>query len=191
MPSAFAKKLAEQPPKPAAVLVLKPEHYASDWPDRPKCDVAAGLRTLSERELQQIAGEAGKDARLHHPDAESTTDGPFALAFEDAVVRLAAGRCLTNPNDATDPFFAAADEMVGMAFTPKTIRYIWDQLEKFTIANSPVMEAATDDDITQLIGVLDLVEKLAPAAQLRMRKLLGFCLEELQAVQLTLEGDDG
>lgn len=192
LPSAFSKKLAEAPPKPPAILVLKPEHYASSWPDRPKADVAAGVRTLSERELQEVAGEAAKDARLFHPDANTTEDGPFTLAYEDAIVRLAAGRCLTNPNDSRDPFFSAADEMVGMALTKTTIRRVWDELEKVTISTSPVMEPATDDEIADLAGLLtgELVAKLSPAAELRMRKLLGFCLEELKGTRDYLEGDD-
>lgn len=192
MQSAFAKKLAESPPKPTSIIVLKPEHFASDYAEAPKSDIAVGVRTLSEKEMQQVAGEAAKEARLYHPDASTIDDGPFTLAYEDAIIKLAVGRCLTNPNDSRDPYFAAADEMVGMAFTAPTIRRVWDELEKTTLANSPIIEAATDDEIADMIELLQagLVEKLMPAPQLRLRKLLSFVHEELQSIDVALNGAD-
>lgn len=192
MQSAFAKKIAEAPPKPPLIIVLKPEHFAQDYPERPTSDIAAGVRILSEHELQEIAGEAGKEARLFHPDAETSGDGPFSLAYDDAIVRLAVGRCLTNPNDSRDPYFAAADEMVGLAFPPKTIRFVWDSLEKVTLSNSPVALPATNEEIADVIELITegYVEKLSPSSELRMRKLMSFMREELLDAKKTLTGDD-
>jgi hypothetical protein len=186
--SGFTNHVAASAPKPAAVEVLKPEHFASDWQAIPEAAVAVGIKVLSEAEVQQVLAESAKEARLLYPD--SPDDSPIIVkAYEDALVRLAVGRCVTNPNDARDPYFPAADEMVGVAWPSATIRRIWDVLERVTIACSPVAEPANDDDVRALCELLDkkLIGKMTAARELRTRKLVAFMLAELRAVESVTE----
>jgi len=182
--SAFAQRIALDAPRPLAIEVLKPEHFCSDWQNVPHGEVAVGVKLLSESELQQVLAEAAREVQLLYPDGDP--NGPLMIkAYEDALVRLAVGRCATNPNDARDPYFAASDEMVGAAWPSGTIRRIWDTLERVTIAHSPVAEPAHDDDVRALMELIGrgMVDKMMPARQLRTRKLLAFLLAELRAVE--------
>lgn len=186
MPAFAQRQHAKLPPKPPGVVVLKPEHWHAEWASIPTADVAVGVRPLSELEVQQVMAEAAKTARLYHPEADSD-DPVLSKALDEALISCAVARAATNPNDARDPYFTAADEMVPLAWLPATIRRFWDELNRVTIASSPIVDPASDETLSELAGLIERgnVTKLLPSRELRLRKLLAFCIDELKAAEAT------
>lgn len=180
---AFSNYQAQKASKPATVVLLKPENFCSTWPEAPRSDVAVGVRLLSELEVQQVKAEAAKQARAYYPDVEYD-DELMDKAFQDELMKLAVARATTSPNDAALPYFPAPDDMIGEAWLPSTIRRLWDELERCTIERSPIARPAGDEDLKKLALLIEKghVTKLADAQQLRLRKLMRFALEELEAV---------
>lgn len=170
--------------KPAAIILLKPEHFSPAWPDIPKNDVAVGVRLLSENEVQIIKAEASKIARNYYPEADED-DELLNDCFAEELMKLAVARATTNPNDAGEAYFPAPDDMVGEAWPPKTIRRLWDELERCTIERSPIQAEIADEELEELAELLRpaLVGKLMASQQVRLRKLLRFTLDELRSMR--------
>jgi hypothetical protein len=188
----FNKSVATQSArKPPGFVVLEPAHWKSDYPNAPRSAVAVGVFPISENDLQVAMAEAAKDARLYYPEADED-DELLTKHFNETLISLAVARAICQPNDVEAPYFPQPDDQVREAWLPATIRRIWDELETVTIATSPIMAAASDEDLERLAALMSkgLVSKMASAGQLRARKLLKFCLEELEAVDALFSDDE-
>lgn len=172
-------------PTPAGFVVLEPSAYADSWADKPRESVAIGLSPLSEEQAQICKAEAAKWALENYPDL-AHDDPLLNEACEDRLVTLAVARATCSPNDARQPFFQCADDDVPEAFRPDTIRRLWDELERITIASSAVTPEVNAEDLAELRDLLSYADKLSMKRGARLRKLLAFCLGELRAVKETL-----
>lgn len=185
--AAFSQIAATRSRKPAAIVVLGPKHFSPAWQDLPEADVAVGIRLLSEDDVQQVKAAAAKNARAYYPEVEDD-DELLNDCFKDELIKLCVARAACNANDAADPYFVAPDEMVGEAFLPSTIRRLWDELERCTIATSPVLPPADADAVEALRRLLkaNVQDKLTDAARLRALKLVRFLADELGAAEEAL-----
>lgn len=182
--STFSQLQTKPARKAPGFVILEPHHYVAEYPNVPRTPVAVGVFPISEHTLQIVMAEAAKDARLYYPDADA--DDPLINKhFDEALMKLAVARGTCDPNDVTKSFFAQPDDEIGDAWRPDTIRRVWDKLEEVTISTSAVVEPATDEELTRLSELMaeGLVSLLSSSQELRLRKLLRFCLDELEAIK--------
>jgi hypothetical protein len=120
-----------------------------------------------------------------HDDEEGRIE-----AFNDAVMRWMIVRGTCDPNDIrlNAPIFEGSEENVRSALTSNAIRFLWDRIERFHISKSPLVPEIKDDEIEKLIEYLKkpiIFVALTTPRSIRVRKLLGFVLEELQTIDPT------
>lgn len=168
--------------KPDAVVQIAPRDWHAEWPDKPSTTVAVGLRCISELDTSAILAQAATAARDLFPDADHD-DPDLVEAFNGLLMRLAVARATCKPEDAVAAFFDLPDDQIAEAWLPSTIRRLWDELERVTIETSCVREPAADDELAELnaLIVMGRIDSLSAPAELRLRKLLAFCLSELRA----------
>lgn len=169
-------------PKPAGFLVLEPAAFADDWHQKPDSSVAVGLSPLSEANIQIVKAEAARFARDAYPDLD-TDDPTLNEAFHDRMVTLAVAMATCSPNDAREPFFPCPEEEAPAAWRSATIRRLWDELERVTVATSPVTPEATAEDLAELPELLPYADKLSMKRGARLRKMLAYCIEELRTTR--------
>ena len=160
---------------PDVVVQLRPDAFDSTWPHKPTGQVAVGLLLLSERNVGTCRAEASKHAFELHPEGER--DPAWVEAYNDELMAWVMSRSLCNPRDAHEPFFAAQgqdEDTIKTALTSDGIRHLWDELERATIAKSPIRREATDEELRDLGEVLLLTGSLSTVQQKRMRKLASF-----------------
>lgn len=170
----FSQTIDARAKVPTRTFVLAPSAFADDWPDKPADGVAVGLRFISEADIQTARAEAARVAVELHDDEEGRTE-----AFNDALMRCAVARGTCNPNDLNVPFFDM-EENVRLALTSRGVRKVWDEIERFHLEESPIVAEIKPEEIAELVDRLKGVSFLSPGRQVRIRKLLGFCLEELR-----------
>lgn len=177
--SAFKEVLAGKDKLPERHVVLTQNFFAADCRSKPKEDLALGLRRIGDSDIQTARAEAAKYAIEMHDDREGQIE-----SYNDALMRwtIIFGTC--DPNDISKPapFFESSEENVRTALTPQAIRYIWDEIDKFHAETGPTIKAASDEEIRVLAETLlagPLPEMLSRGQVLRIRKLLGFVLNEI------------
>lgn len=161
---------AAPPGQPAdRVVVLQPGAWSALYPKRPEAPVALGLRLPTERELLTAHAEATKEA-------QGRSDGGFR--FREALVCWTLAAALCDPNNAGQPYLERADEEVRDAFPDETLRHLWHELERLRIETSPTRPEITPEETRDLVELLDgdALDRADP----RVRRLLRFCLDELQ-----------
>lgn len=172
---------------PLETVVVKPSAWTSSYPKRPEGEVALGLRLPSERELLTAHAEATKEA-----DGRPEPDHSFR--FQEALIAWTLGAALCDPNDAGKPYFQRGDEEIREAFPPETLRHLWHELERAQVAHSPVRPEITDEE-ARLLAQLLAQGALERAPAPRLRRLLRFCLDELDPTWTLSEpieiGDEG
>lgn len=178
--SSFKQVLESRNRVPSRHLVLTRNMFADTWEDKPTEDTAIGLRKIADADIQTARAEAAKFAIAMHDDREGQID-----AFNDMLMRwmIIAGTCDANDFTRQAPFFESSEENVRNALTSQSIRYIWDQIDAFLVETSPLVPIASDEEI------LDVAERLLmgplpagmpKADQIRIRKLLGVVMREIQ-----------
>lgn len=167
--------------KPPRTVVIPLSAFVDAWPNKPKSEVAVGLRILSEQDLQTARAMAARYAEdlLMSEDGGCTDELSRVEAFNDALMRWAIACAVTDPNNAAVPFFVGGDDVVRVALSSQGVRYLWDHLERVHLELSPVVAEASDEDLERLAGTLHRVGALPKVTQRRLRKLLGFCLSEM------------
>ncbi len=178
----FAKVLAARDRMPTRHVVLTVDSFADDWQDKPLGEIAIGLRKISDSDTQTARAEAAKFAIGMHDDREGQIE-----AFNDALMRwlIVRGTCDANDVALNAPLFDGSEENVRNALTTKAVRFVWDELERFHLETSPIVHVATNEDFAEFLELakhLELLDLMSPASQLRIRKLIGFCLTELRDV---------
>jgi hypothetical protein len=171
-------KLGEKP-RPARIVTLEPSAWAHN---APKTKVALGLRPLAQTELMTSQAEAWKEAHANGREGEAAEE-----RFNEALLCWVVGFATTDPNDASKPFFEFGNEQVREQLRPETIRRLWDELELAKAATSPLLPAATDEELAELGALLcgeAPLEGLDPAKALRVRRWARVLLEHLDAIEL-------
>lgn len=170
----FARALERKPPK---LIALRPEMFVDEWPEKPTEPLQAGLRLLSEREIELGRASAAQKAVELHEDADGRVE-----AYNDALMSYAVACALCEPQNSRAAYFESPHENVVLALTPEAIQALWEELETLHLELSPVIDEIEDDGIGALAEALadGAVQKLPDTRQGRMRRLLTYVLEELQ-----------
>lgn len=181
--TAFREILAAKSRIPEKHVILKREAFADGWASKPAEDIALGLRRISDNDVQTARAEAAKYAIGMHSDQDGQIE-----SFNDALMRWAivAGTCDANDVGVPAGTFDGSEENVRNALTSKSIRYIWDEMERFHIETSPVVPSATDEEIVLFANRLlqgPLPVLMSPGALNRTRKLLGFLVQQFAEVE--------
>lgn len=191
--AAFSQTVQKTPRRPLAVVTIGPDDWSSTWPDRPAQSVAVGLSAFSEANAKTCIGEAVKSADELLPNA-SHFDGDWIDARNEALILWVVSLSLCNPNEPKDTYLPSQDpDTVAEAFRPETIRHFWDELERATVARSPIRNEATNEELAELARLLTsgIVDSLATPQAQRLRKLCSFMLDELIVVSEALGEEEG
>lgn len=170
-------------PSPARIVVLEPSAWAQD---APKTKVALGLRPLTQGELMTSQAEAWKEAHAHGRQGEAAEE-----RFNEALLCWVVGFATTDPNNASKPYFEFGNEQVRAQLRPDTVRRLWDELELAKAQTSPLLPAATDEELAELGAMLCAeapLEALPPARALRVRRWARVLLEHLDPADPGPEG---
>jgi hypothetical protein len=190
------ERLGNAPPR---VVVLPATAWATTYPDRPAGDVDVGLRLYAEADAVLARAAAAQQAwRLHPQDAD--VDERVA-AGDGALMAWLVARCTCKPDDAARPFFGGAlggaESLVPLALTPKGIEWLFDELNRLLLEESPTVPEADDEDLAWLAEQLgggevenddasgDVWAGISPLEARRARRLLG------AAIDLMRGGSDG
>lgn len=161
---------------PLRVIEIPVHAWADDWQDKPGEPVRAGLRLLSESDIQVARASAADKAIAAHKDGEGRVE-----SFNDHLMAWAVACALTDPNDSLRPYFESAHENVQAAFTTNGIRRIWEELEVLNLEYSPLVDEIEDVDVEDLTSLLadGRLSELDGAKQSRIRRLLTHVLAEI------------
>lgn len=171
---------------PANAWTTNPDAWASSPGGRPRFQVTVGLRRLSDADMQSARAQAAEKAHKDYACRackEITSAVDQIDAFNDALMHIAIGRAATQPTDVSVPYFEREEDDVRARMTPEGARFVWDAIERLHIGDSPVVHAATDDEILSLslaFAAPDALRGLSVARALRIRKLATFIADELR-----------
>lgn len=177
--------------RPPGFATAPPYAFKSTWEERPTSAVAIGLRLISVDEMQGARGVAADVANRAHPKVDINDPVNFPLwveCFNDALMLWIVSHAMCDPNDVGEPwkpFKAAPQDMAREYMTPDGVRLLYDHWEKMRVVSCPVMPEATADEITSVGDLID--EKLPhcdPIRGGRIRRLLGYLVEELHAIAI-------
>jgi hypothetical protein len=160
---------------------VEPQHFADTWENKPADGFLIGIRVPSEADVQGARAEAIKAAR----GASVEEDEDRIQVFNDALMCCAVASAICDPSDvsAAHPFFDMPDDMVPLAFKPKTIKYIFDLTEILHIEQSPVFVEITPEEEFKLVSLLsedDPYQGLDRVRAMKVRRLLHYALELLE-----------
>ena len=173
----YAQQMQAVKPAPAGHFLLRSEHWATTHREKPVVPVKLGIRLLSENDIVYIKAIAKSKA-------DKTPDDP--RAYPNALVECSAAVAICNAEDASlaHDLFPCPDEQLPVELKPETITAIWDELERLTIATSPVYPEANEVEIVAFVdaladGALEILEVASPVRAVRARKLIRYLLDEL------------
>lgn len=175
--------------KPGAFVILPPTAFCDGWSQKPTADVAVGLLLLSEAQFESAkltasevvdkAYAARRDGYAEQTGAASIDFTKAAEAWNEAFFANVAAFATCDPNDVTRPYFPYAEDTITKALRPEGIRLVWDALDRHNIASSPNTPALADEQIADLVGRLPRLSALPGIHERRLRRLLGYVLDEL------------
>lgn len=173
--------------KAPRVIDLTPDMFQDEWPDKPREPVKAGLRLISEQDIDTAKAQAAARAIEFHgrPEVDESplTFDERIAAYNDALMTWAIATSLCFVDDCTRPYFDSPFENVLLAFTPDGIRAIYEQLEILHIERSPLVDEIEADGIGELMARLaggELDTMAQGPKQRRVRRLLTHVLNELR-----------
>lgn len=179
----------EETVKPSAVAVVRPDAFKATWDERPASPVPIGLRLLSSSDFEAARGVAASRANAAHPNVSADDPVNFPIwveCFNDALMCWIVAHAMCDVADATKswkPFEAAPEDMAREYLTAGGVRFLFDRWEKMRIEVEPT---APEIDATELEALPDILDdKLpfcGPIRASRIRRLLAFVLQELNAV---------
>lgn len=177
--------LAKEIIAPPVVINVPKNIWAHTWEDRPKTDLKAGMRLISDAEVQTGQHLARKFANELHPGDTMRDRELWVMAYEDALIRHVAARSLCDQHNVDEPFRPIApapeDIMSSKDFVqPDGVRYLFDAYEALRIALDPTQAPLEDEQILELFDAFeDRIATLSPIKAGRVRRLLAYCLSEL------------
>lgn len=172
---------------PPDSITVPPSAWSPEWEDRPKDDVCLGLRPLPPRDLEDARKAAADAATALFPRA--VEGEPFfslwADHYHDMLLRSVVARGTCDPNDVTetwDGWREDPDELARTHLTTAGAQMIFDAWERMRLAHDVTTTPATDEDIDALMDLVGEVDRLGRGREMRVRRLLAFCLAELRSV---------
>jgi hypothetical protein len=162
-------------------LTLKPEHFAATWPLRPSEPTLVGLRVPPEKDFEGAAIEARRSVA-----DKALPDGEGPAAFQRAYARILVARAFCDPLNVLAPHHTLPlpDDQIARALTPATIQWLFDEVDKLNVEQSPGYAEATDEEIARLLDVLSLDDpfgRLGARRIARVRRYLGLVASELES----------
>lgn len=178
--AAGARRKSPKMPAPRTFM-LKPEHFADTWVNKPIDGILIGIRVPSEKDVQGARRHAEKVAREAAVDDEAER----VDIFNDTLMSAAVASAMCDPNDVTSahPVFDMPDDEVPLAFTSRTIKFIFDFTEILHIEQSPVFPEATPEDETKLVDILcreSPYDGVSEIDAMKARRLLRCALDLLE-----------
>jgi hypothetical protein len=190
--STFADAHAKAPKTAAKIVVLKPDDFAHDWPQRPMSDVAVGLRRLSERDVKIAKEMARKVISRDHVREGKVMDTDLAWeSYNDELVRYCMARAAVDPNDSDKTYFNYAEDTIHQALTSEGLRRLWDAWTLLNLSG-PASPVANDEELKRLGRILGKPQVLSSLgiAETEARKLLAYVLEQLGVLDVEPEDDE-
>ncbi len=178
-------QLAKEVIEPPMTITVPKNVWAHTWEERPKTDLLAGMRLISDAEVQAGQHLARKFATDLHPGDTMRDRELWVMAYEDALIRHVAARSLCDPHNVDEPFRAIApapeDIMASKDYVqPDGVRFLFDAYERLRIELDPTQPLLEDGQLMDLVDAFDLhIDELSPTKAGRIRRLLSYCLSEL------------
>lgn len=162
-------------------LTLDPAHFVATWGLRPLQKTLIGLRVPPEKDFEGAAIEARRSVAT-----KTLGDDGHEEAFDRAYARILVARGICDPENvnAPHPTVPLPDDQIARAFPPATIRWLFDEIDKLHIEQSPGYAEATDEEVSRLSDILSMD---APFAELdrhqeaRVRRYINFVLTEIES----------
>ena len=161
-------------PLPAGTFAIRPCDWAEKFRPRPVSDVVVGLRLPSDEDESYAQRQA----------AERSAKNPDELGRWLKICCVS--RAICDPKNAAEisESFPAPDDQLAEELKTETITAMFDELERLSIASSPIRPEASDDDVLQLMGILgdgelQVLSLSSPRNGSRIRRYLRYVLDEL------------
>lgn len=169
--------------KPRATIVVPPSVWADSarWDERPDGDIALGVRSVGEAEIAEARSEAARIAIELHPndaDQDNRIECYNAALFYELIAQA-----ITDPNDATRPFFsfgsssldgAVSSDKARERVSPEGARWFYDAIQRAFLATSTIDRELSDDEIEDLSLRFDEINDLPLTEQRAVRRMLGY-----------------
>ncbi len=184
--STFRSVIESRTAAPPRVVSLPASAWATTWKNRQTEPVKVGLRRYSEGDARAVSSAAStKACRLHPGDGE---EDERVDAHNATLMALVVARSACDPDDFAISYFGrddgtGADDVVPMALTPEGIEFLYGEIDRMLVEESPIGAEATDDDLAWLAGALTKGEawgSMSVAAVARARRLLANVIEQLR-----------
>lgn len=191
--STFADTGAQRDRKPQKIVVLAPSSFAFDYPQRPSDEVALGLRTISERDVQIAKAEASKAMIRTYGEPDGSLRDP-EKAFEywnDAFTTYALARATCDANDIEKPYFPRAEDTIGKALTSEALQKLWAEYSLMSRTTGDRAKIG-DDEAEQLGKALErgALRGLEAGVQGEVRKCLAWVHEQMAGVLDAAEDEE-
>jgi hypothetical protein len=174
------------PTKPPTFLPIPPNAFDQQWSDRPTETVAAGLRLVSDQDIQVARAQARRRANEAFPKLNANNPSEIIAwndAFNDALMAHIIGYALCDPNDVNegwDVIKAAPEDIPRLYMTSDGKKLVFDAYERMRIELDPTQREASDDEAELALALLlEHGDKLPRVQRMRVRRLLAFVLDEL------------
>ena len=162
--------------KPGTTLVLPLWVFKDEWESKPDAPVCVGLRLIGETEKMSARSQAVKTANELHPEGGSD----WTDCFNDAIQLQIDALGICDPNDISLPaeLLPYAEDQAPNAFTSKGAAFIFQAIQRYEVATSPIGALATADDLQRLAAMMGHVDlaTLSPAQS----RAIPFLIEMLE-----------
>jgi hypothetical protein len=190
----FGAVVAKIARKPDCIVVLRPSDFAFNWHKKPETEIALGLRTISEKDVQAAKGEASKEMIKMYGDGDTLRDPEKAWeCWNDSFLAFAISRAACDPNNADAHYFQWGQDEARKALSSHALRRLWDEYELMARGTGERRQI-TDDELGVLASSLraGAVASLDNIAGRETRKHLAHVFDTLaKAGLLTEEDEDG
>ena len=166
---------------PPHVVTLPAEAWATTWKTRPDGPVRIGLRRHSEGDARAVSAAAAQKAWLLHPADEQSEER--IEAYNAGVLARMVGRVACDPDDVSIPYWEMADDAVPAALTPGGIEFLYGEIDRFHVEDSPTAHEAGDDELAWLAGALatgDVWRSMAVDDVARARRMLAYAMRQMR-----------
>lgn len=167
----LSAKTARQAMPAPIKCTLEPSYFCDEYDGKPKHSIEVGLRSPIESDIEAAISTAEKE--------EDERERNRIMMRELVCSSL----CHVSDVSRAHPSFPTPNEIIDRALKPETIRYLWDQIERYRVATSPIFQEIENEELGELLALLetDSLSELDPVIGSRVRRYLRFCLEDLRS----------